>query len=621
MMRIRRNKPQGVAPGTESGAGSMPAKRNGHGSHLYAPTEMYQRLGICAKLHYPSTTVGQLLDQTADRFSDAPAMAYGEVRWSYTQLREKVNRMAAGLALQGVRKGDAVLMTLPNCPEFIVSFLAISRLGAVVVNAGPLMGVVDLTKVMDMTRPRVVIGLDLQASSLARASSAHRHTRFVWVSLKCYQPMLKRLGYRIKLWQAGEGVLEEERQMGMAKLLAEAPARPPTVAPKQDDTAVLQPTGGTTGTLKVAMLSHRNLLANATQLSVWARLREGQESVLAVLPMFHVYGLMTCMFTSVMSGGLMIPLTRFRVGEVMSAIARHKPSVVPLAPAIAEAMCEALEQSPAPEVIEAMRHTLVISGAAPLRPETAERFEKLTGARIVQGYGLTEASPVTHINPLADRRLGTIGIPTPDTLARLADLNDPAADAPIGEPGELLVSGPQVFEGYYGNEQETRHVLHIDAEGRRWLRTGDVARVDPDGFFFILDRRKDMINCAGLKVYPAKVEHLLQTHHAVQDAAVVGRPDSKNGEAVTAIVVATDARHDAQALAAELKAYCRAHLAPYEVPSRFEFVDAIPRSGLGKVLRYVLRDSGGNGHDKGNGHGEHRGDATNRLAGLDQEDR
>ena len=602
------------------------------------------RAEIPRSLVYPTTTLGRILDQTADRFGDATAVVYGQARWTYRELLAQVNRTAGGLASIGVRRGDRVLLTLPNCPEMVTTFLAVQKLGAVAVNVGPLMGADDLTSVMAMTAPRVAVGLDLQASLLNRAGRDSSVEHWLWVSLQGYQPVLKRLGYQYKLWQGGNGHGPRAHHVEMDELLAQAPPRPPTVEPDADRVAVLQATGGTTGTLKLAQLTHRSLLANAMQVSAWMHCRTGQERFVAVLPMFHVFGLTICLVAPVFNAGSMILMTRFNAPDALDTVRRERPTVFPLVPAIVSALCDELERQerkehrkPAP--LDSIR--LCVSGAAPLPAASIERFAKIAGAPVIEGYGLTEASPVTHVNLLGKPRPGSIGLPMPDTRVRIvqvdSDPNHPRDVAP-GEPGEMWISGPQLMAGYFSNPEQTRTVLTTDEDGVAWLRTGDIARMDAEGFFYVIDRKKDMIIRAGLKVFPAKVEGVLRRHPRVADVAVVGRADEVKTESVVAVVVAKleaarppsadktvpplTVEQDRAKLTEEMRSLCREHLAPYEVPQVFEFASELPRSALGKLLKRELRKaptapapggrlSNGNGqvHAGGNGSASGNGSA------------
>jgi long-chain acyl-CoA synthetase len=530
------------------------------------------RANIPRHLVYPTTTLGRILDQSADRFGDVEAILYNHHHWTYRELLNAVNRMAGGFAHLGVRRGERVLLVLPNCPEFVIAFLAIQKLGAVVVNAGPLMGRDDLQTVIGMTNPRVAVGLDLQAATLHAACAGSTVEHLIYVSLQTYQPVLKRLGYQIKLWQNRDAAAGGMQHILLTDLLEHAPARPPTIEADPNSVAVLQATGGTTGTLKSA--------------------RPGQERVFSVLPMFHVYGLTLCLVTAIFNASTIILMTRFSAEEMLELIRRHRPTICPIVPAICDEISNLLEKERREDprsgrLPPGLR--LCISGAAPLPRETAERFRKLTGATVVEGYGLTEASPVTHAGLPNDIRAGSIGVPMPDTRVRIVDLDDPTRDVIPGQPGELLISGPQIMLGYFANPEQTHKVLWKDVHGDVWLRTGDIARMDGDGFFYLLDRKKDMIIRAGMKVFPVKVEHALKLHKSVGDVAVIGRPDPHHTEIVVAVISPAPPADEQTRLAGELRALCREHLAPYEVPQVFEFVDALPRSALGKLLKRELK--------------------------------
>jgi long-chain acyl-CoA synthetase len=590
--------------GKANGQATAPAAEEPWVEHL-------ERAGIPRSLVYPATTLGRLLEQSADRFGNAIAIVYGATRWTYRELLAQVNRTAGGLSSLGVRRGDRVLFALPNCPEFVTAFLAVQKLGAVVVNCGPLMGSDDLAAVMAMTTPRVALGLDLQAGSLVHAGRGSTVEHWVWVSLQPYQPVLKRLGYQYKLWSNRNGNGDRTQHIGLPELLEQAPARPPTIEPDPDKPAVLQPTGGTTGTLKLAQLTHRGLLANALQVTAVMACRPGQERFMAALPMFHVYGLTTCLITPIFSAAQMVLMTRFHADEVLDLLRRERITVFPLVPAICSAVCDEIDkqqkrQQHKPAPLDSIR--LCISGAAPLPVELAQRFTQTTGAPVVEGYGLTEASPVTHVNLPSRAKAGSIGLPLPDTNVRIVKLDSEGESGAIrdvapGEPGEMLLSGPQIMLGYFANPQQSRQSLFTDEHGKTWLRTGDIARMDEEGYFFVIDRKKDMIIRSGLKIFPAKVEQVLRRHPRIVDAAVVGRADPVHTEIVVAFVVAkqsavkpdahTNGEHveqDRTQLAEELRALCREHLARYEVPEVIEFLDVLPRSALGKLLKRELRN-------------------------------
>jgi long-chain acyl-CoA synthetase len=380
--------------------------------------------------------------------------------------------------------------------------------------------------------------------------------------------------------------------------------------------------------------------------------RAGQERFVAVLPLFHVFGLTTCLVAPVFNASAMLLMTRFNAPEAVELVRRERPTVFPLVPAIVSAICDELERQEKkehrkPQPFDSVR--LCVSGAAPLPPASIERFAKLTGAPVIEGYGLTEASPVTHVNLLGKPRPGSIGLPMPDTRIRVVDVDgDPGhpRDVAPGEPGEMWVSGPQIMQGYFSNPEQTRGVLVSDEHGETWLRTGDVVRMDGEGFFYVLDRKKDMIIRAGLKVFPAKVENVLRKHPRVMDVAVVGRADDVKTESVVAVVVARPlpapadraaaanaptAEQDQGQLGEELRVLCREHLAPYEVPQAFEFVKELPRSALGKLLKRELRKAPAalpcagaapataNGNGKHHPNGSGNGSASGNGAELKRE--
>jgi long-chain acyl-CoA synthetase len=576
-----------------NGNGGAPARPAPAPARPAAPVEapwlkVLDGAGVPRSLNYPHTTLGRLLDQATERYPDVTALIYNHRRWTYRELLEQVNRMAGGLASLGVRRGERVLLTLPNCPESVISFLAIQKLGAVVVNAGPLMGKDDLRTTIAMTSPRVAIGLDLLSPALTGASHGSTIEHFVWVSLQLYQNVIKRVGYQVKLWQNprenGNGDSAQHHQL--SDLLAHSPARPPSVAPQPHQTAILQPTGGTTGTLKLAQLSHAGILANATQVSTRMACREGQERFMTVLPAFHVYGLTLGLIGPLLSASSIVMTTRFDAQETIDLIRKYKPTIFPLVPAICSAICDKLEKEDHPQKFDGMR--LCFSGAAPLPGPAVERFKKMTGVHLIEGYGLTEASPVTHACLPGETRVCSIGLPMPDTKVRVVDIDNPDRDVAPGDPGEMLISGPQVMSGYYANPEQTERALFKDKAGVTWLRTGDIVRYDQDGYFYVMDRKKDMIIRSGLKVYPARVEKVLGGHALVSEVAVVGRPHPVHTQIVAAVVVLTARPQDTKPIEAELRALCKEHLAHYEVPAIFEFIDKLPRSPLGKLLKRDL---------------------------------
>ena len=501
-------------------------------------------IGVPAKLHYPSMSVGQAVDQAADRFPNNPAIRFDRARFTYAELKADVDRFAAALHQLDVHKGDRVLIALPNCPEYVITFFAALKLGAVVVQAGPLLGEDELLYLGQKTSPQVVVTLDLLGGRMEKLGDCPFVQQLIFVSLRQHLSPAKQVGYWFKERSGGytPGDGSKRKVHEYAELMAKAPAYPPSagILP-EEDLAVLQPTGGTTGKLKAAKLTHQNLLANATQIRVWSGLQEGQETVLGVLPLFHSYAMTTCLVAPVLGAANVVLQPRFIPEDVLDVIRQEKPTVFPMVPGIAVALNKLVAESKSFEPVPPIR--LCISGAAKLHKQVKLEFESWSGGRLIEGYGLSEASPVTHANPADGRdRTGSIGLPLPDTEARIVDPKDGQQDMPVNEVGELIIRGPQIMQGYLAEVEQTAIALR---DG--WLCTGDLARMDEDGYFYVVDRKKDLIITNGFNVYPVRVEEALYNHPAVQDVAVIGRPDEERGEIVVARVV----KRDGQDVAAE----------------------------------------------------------------------
>lgn len=556
-------------------------------SHAYPP-------GVPVSLRYPHMAVGTLVDQAAARYGHIPAIHFDRATLTYNELKAAVDRLAAGLHRLGVSPGDRVALALPNCPEYVIGFFAVLKLGGVVVQAGPILGADELAVLGQKTSPKIVIALDLLADKLGPLGECAFVQHVVVVSLQPHLTRTEQLGYwfkrRGKHYSGDSGSMRKLRTY--SEVIEEAPAYPPTAAiDPANDLAVLQPTGGTTGGLKAAMLTHANLMANACQLSAWTQLVEGQETVLAVLPLFHAYGMTSCMLAPILAKSTLVLQPRFEATAVLDAIRTHHPTIFPMVPALAAALNKHVAKAGDLEPLPPIR--LCVSGGAPLSREIKTAFEAWTGARLVEGYGLSETSPVTHANPVDGRdRVGTIGVPLPDTEARIAAPDGSIDPLPPGQIGELILRGPQVMQGYLADPEQTAEVIR---DG--WLWTGDLATMSKDGFFTIVDRRKDLILTSGFNVYPSRVEAVLTGHDAVAECAVVGLPDTEKGEVVKAFIVRTP---DTDVSPEALQTHCREHLAAYETPRFIEFVDELPRNFLGKVLKYRMRQpeataGGGNG--------------------------
>jgi len=535
---------------------------------------------VPATLSYPDVPLHQLLIDTARRFPDRAALQFYGRRISYRQFDALTDRFAQALLRLGVRKGERVAIMLPNCPQAVIAYFGALKAGAWVVATNPLYVGAEIAHQMTDAGAETIVALDLFYPRINEVQDRTPLKRIILTAVSDYLPWLKRMLYPLKARRQGQ-LIEVERIppiYDFRSLIEEAPPEPPPVNVTSDDIALLQYTGGTTGIPKGAMLTHRNLVANAVQCRWWLHgLREGEEVFLGVLPLFHIYGMTTCQNLALLIGGTLVLLPRFQPDEVLKAIAAHRPTAFPGIPAMYLALIN--HQKVGEYDLTSIR--FCISGAGPLFAEVQERFEKLTGARLIEGYGLTEAGPVTHCNPIVGRRNSRcIGLPVPDTDARMVDLETGRLVTAPGETGELQVKGPQVMRGYWNQAAETTAALQ---DG--WLATGDLVRMDEEGFFYILDRKKDMIKSGGMNVYPREVDECLCQHPKVKEACVIGIPQELRGEKIKAFVVLKEGE---QATAAEILEHCRQRMANFKVPRLVEFRRELPKTLVGKVLRRML---------------------------------
>ncbi len=547
--------------------------------------------GVPRTLAYPAIPLQQFLSDTAARHPQALAIVFGgvvahrllEASLTYAELDRLADRFAAGLQSLGVRKGDRVALLLPNCPQFVIAFYGALRAGAVVVPCNPLYTAPELRQQLADSGAETLVALS-RLHGIVRAARAGTPIRNVIVAniKEHFPPLLRTLftvarerreGHRTSLDPAAG-----ERWFGDVLSVGDA-VRQVDVRP--EDTAVLQYTGGTTGVPKGAVLSHRALVANVVQVRAWSPgVEEGRERGVTVMPLFHVYGLTVLMGVAVLTGSAMVLIPRFDLEHVLLAIQRHRPRTFAGAPRIYVAAASA----PRLARYDLRSVEVFASGSAPLPVEVQTRFEQLAGGgRVLEGYGLTEAAPVTHSTPRqGKRKLGSIGIPIPDVDAKIVDLETGTRELTVGEAGELVVRGPNLMDGYRNRPDETALVLR-----NGWLYTGDIARLDEDGYFYVVDRKKELIIVSGYNVYPREVEEALYAHPAVLEAAAIGVPDLERGEVVKAFVVL---RPGASATAEELRTSCAASLARFKVPAEIEFRSDLPKSMVGKVLRRQLAE-------------------------------
>jgi long-chain acyl-CoA synthetase len=538
-------------------------------------------------LHYPQAPISGLLEGAAKRFPDRMALEFLGFSMTYAQLWEAAQKFATALQQLGVQKGDRVAVMLPNSPQFVIAFYGATLIGAVVVNTSPLYVARELEHQLRDSGSETLILLNMFYPRYREIAGNVPVKRVIVTGIEDYLPFPKNVLYPIKARREKTWVnIKPEQHIFFFKhLLQKYPAQPGNARVLPDDLALLQYTGGTTGTPKAAMLSHRNLMANVFQAAAWTNYaKDGQEVMLGVIPFFHVYGMTVAMNLGIKQAASLILMPRFNTKDVLETIQKHRPTMFPGVPT----MYVAINNHKDVKKYDLSSIKACISGAAPLPLEVAHAFEALTKGHLVEGYGLTEASPCTHNNPIfGEKRDGSIGMPMPGMDARIIDEN--AQTVATGEIGELAVSGPNVMQGYWQRPDETakciRESLDDGQTPGRWLLTGDMVRMDEDGYFYIVDRKKDMIDASGYNVYPREVEEVLYQHPKIKEAVVVGVPDPYRGETVKAYIVLKD---DQTASETEILEFCKLKLAAYKTPKLLEFRTELPKTLVGKILRRVL---------------------------------
>ena len=545
--------------------------------HVIKPSEQTAPHGLPTYRDMPAFG---MLQHAAEQIPDRNALVYGDQDWTYAELNGEAILAAAMLQRLGVKPGDRVGILLPNVPEYIIAANAIWRAGGVAIAISPLMVEEEVHKLLDKTDCRFVVCLDMLSYLVDHDDL---EVTSLLVSIRQHLPSLHQIGY---IWarhsRTGHWTLPTTNRCKWFWHEVEATDRnwqPISIKPDTDPAYIL-PTGGTTGSPKAVMLSHRNMVANAWQQYMWADESFGSETMLAVLPFFHSYGMSATIMGGAAMGATLILHHRFNTRQVIKLMEEHQPSVFHAVPAMLVAMNERFRSHP--PKIEGLRW--VISGGAPLEEAVGNEFSDHTGALVVEGFGLSESSPVTHVGPLfQEPRYGTIGMPLPETHCRIVDPQDGDKLMETGEVGELIVRGPQVMLGYWKDPAATKEAIR-----RGWLHTGDLAKRDEDGFYQIVGRKKNLIITSGFNVYPKEVEAVLRDAPGVLDAAVVGHKDPRKGEVVKAFVVL---KPNVQWDEERLREYCAEHLAKYKQPKIFEHCkDDLPRNFLGKVLHRELRE-------------------------------
>jgi long-chain acyl-CoA synthetase len=547
---------------------------------------------------YPDRPLYSLLEASAANHPGNVATSFFGKKTTYAQLVKLVDQFSRVLVSLGVQKGDRVALVLPNCPQYVVAAYACARIGALFVGTNPLYTEREMIHQLNDCGAEVCVVLDTLYHAVGPVRDQTPLRKVVVTKLTGAMPFVLSKLAPIELkrdakkhddpWPPVPG--DADVVWWEALMRADLPAAPPATIDSENDLASLVYTGGTTGLAKGAMLTHANLVRNAMQAAAWfPGLRDGAESVMCVLPFFHSYGMTVCMNLGVLLGAKLVLVPRFEIKRVLKTVQKEKPTLFPGVPRLYVQINESKETPK----YDLHSITACLSGAAPLPASVAEKFERITDGNLVEGYGLTETSPVTHANPvLGRRRSGTIGLPITDTDCRVVELGDWTVDVPPGEPGQMIISGPQVMKGYWNRPDETELVLKRDADGRPWLLSGDVTVMDEEGYFSIVDRMKDMIIVSGFNVYPTEVEEVLLRHPKVLQASVIGVPDERTGEAVKAFIVlregekpgVTVTEKDIVAFAGDPEQ----GMSRYRVPKQIEFRNSLPETMIGKVLRRVL---------------------------------
>lgn len=554
------------------------------------PWQAFYEPTVPRTITYPRIPLYQMLEDSARQYPDqtavklvlrylGPVMLGADL--TYRQLLDQVNRFAAALHALGVRKGDRVALMLPNLPQMVIAFYGALKLGAIVVNTNPTYTAREIEQQFADAGAETVVLLSSLYDKLKSIQGRTAIKHVIIADVADYVPMPWKALVKSSVRKQGQmaDVPEAAGVYHFRKLLDAHPEAPPHVNVAGDDVALFQYTGGTTGVPKAAMLTHTNMVVNTIQLRQWLRdIKEGRDCMLGAIPFFHVYGMTVGMSLAIYIGArlALVPNPR-QIELVMQVIHKERASIFPGVPT----MYIGIINHPRVKDYDLKSVGACISGAAPLPMDVQIRFGEITGGRLVEGYGLTEAAPVTHCNPIAgERRAGSIGLPLPDVEAKIVDY-ETFADKPAGQEGELWVRGPQVMKGYWQRDDETARAVTADG----WLRTGDIARMDADGYFYIVDRLKDIIIASGFNIVPREVEEVLFEHPKVQEAVVAGVPDARRGEVVKAYIVLKPGE---AATVDEIIAFCKERLAPYKAPKQVEFRSELPKTMVGKFLRRVL---------------------------------
>jgi len=523
--------------------------------------------GVTEEIEFEELCLPDILERAAKRYPDKDALVFKEDKMSFKELKDKVDRLATFLSGFGIKKGDSVAILLPNLSPCVISYYAILRIGAIVVMNNPLYSDRELEHQLNDSGAKALITMDIFGNRMIDLRQKTGIKQIIYTSV---------LGTEVK---PAEDVYEWE------DILSKTSPSPPAVELSFDDVAMYQYTGGTTGVSKGAMLTHRNLSCNVQQLASWlisplkGGLKEGQGMSLSAPPFFHAFGLTAAMNSSIYLGWAQVMIPRPQPDQLLEAIRKFKPTFIFLVPT----MYIGILNHPDFDKVDMKSIKFCGSGAAALPVEVIEKIQKKTGSPLMEGYGMTEASPITHVNPFGGlRKPGSVGVPIQNTLSRIVDLKDGITPVPVGEVGEIVFKGPQVMKGYLNMPDETAKALKGG-----WLHSGDLGKMDEDGYFYVVDRKKDMVVSGGYNVYPKEIEDVYLEHPKVAEAAAIGVPHPTRGEQVKLMLVLKEGK---SATEEEMIKYCSDKLAKYKWPTMLEFRSELPKSAVGKILKHVLRE-------------------------------
>jgi long-chain acyl-CoA synthetase len=539
--------------------------------------------GVPENIDYEEICLPMILERTARRFPDKMALLFQGYKLNYRELNDMATRFAAILSAFGIHKGDRVAVLLPNVIPCVIAYYAILKLGGIAVMNNPLYSDREVEHQLNDSGSKILITIDLLGNRMIDLRPKTRIKQIIYTSIGDYLPFPKNLLFPLvaKKKNLAADVKAADNVYKWKDLLAKSPPEPPDVGLSFDDVAMYQYTGGTTGVSKGAMLTHGNLSKQVQQCEAWfPTYHKGDEVMLGALPIFHVFGLSCAMNFAIHMGWGHILIPKPQPKPLLDAIRKFKPTFTPLVPTMIIGMLN----HPDIDRVDMTSIKGCFSASAPLPLEVIRDFENKTGAVIVEAYGLTETSPGTHVNPCVEgkRKVGSIGVPISDTECRIVDLNDRQTDVPVGETGEVLVKGPQVMKGYWNNPEETANAL-IDG----WLHTGDIGKMDEEGYFYIVDRKKDMIISGGFNVYPRDIEEVFYENPKVQEATAIGIPHPTRGESVKVFVVIKQGETATQE---ELIEYCEGKIAKHKFPTEVEFRNELPKTNVGKILKKALRE-------------------------------